>query len=114
MAAVAYDSAHPAVLQTLEGQPTSHSHSHSSEEGDHEPKTPTTASTTNDNETAEKHIGSTTGETDETRSFEAEQSIGVTKIEALYIVFGKGWKLALLWVYVPSPLSLISKPRSVC
>jgi len=31
---------------------------------------------------------------------EVERNIGVTKIEALYIVFGKGWKLAMLWLYV--------------
>jgi len=33
---------------------------------------------------------------------EVERNIGVTKIEALYIVFGKGWKLAMLWLYVLS------------
>jgi hypothetical protein len=33
---------------------------------------------------------------------EVERNIGVTKIEALYIVFGKGWKLAMLWLYVTS------------
>jgi len=31
---------------------------------------------------------------------EVERNIGVTKIEALYIVFGKGWKLAMLWLCV--------------
>jgi hypothetical protein len=31
---------------------------------------------------------------------EVERNIGVTKIEALYIVFGKGWKLVMLWLYV--------------
>ncbi|TYJ52549.1 hypothetical protein B9479_006838 [Cryptococcus floricola] len=34
---------------------------------------------------------------DDKASIEVEQSIGVTKIEALYLVFGKGWKLWLLW-----------------
>ncbi|KAG5641857.1 hypothetical protein DXG03_004097 [Asterophora parasitica] len=29
-----------------------------------------------------------------------EQDIGVTKIEALYLVFGKGWKLWLLWLSI--------------
>ena len=33
---------------------------------------------------------------------EVERNIGVTKIEALYIVFGKGWKLVMLWLYVYS------------
>ncbi|GMK54164.1 hypothetical protein CspeluHIS016_0107500 [Cutaneotrichosporon spelunceum] len=29
-----------------------------------------------------------------------EQPIGVTKIESLYMVFGKGWKLVLLWLCI--------------
>ncbi|TXT04868.1 hypothetical protein VHUM_03951 [Vanrija humicola] len=33
-------------------------------------------------------------------SAEIEQGLGVTKIEALYLVFGKGWKLFLLWFSV--------------
>ncbi|KAL1405311.1 hypothetical protein Q8F55_008938 [Vanrija albida] len=33
-------------------------------------------------------------------SAEIEQGLGVTKIEALYLVFGKGWKLLLLWFSV--------------
>ncbi|WVQ79992.1 hypothetical protein IAT38_002093 [Cryptococcus sp. DSM 104549] len=34
---------------------------------------------------------------DDTSSITIEQSKGVTKIEALYLVFGNGWKLWMLW-----------------
>ncbi|WWC59437.1 uncharacterized protein I303_101993 [Kwoniella dejecticola CBS 10117] len=34
---------------------------------------------------------------DDTSSIDIEQSQGVTKIEALYLVFGNGWKLWVLW-----------------
>jgi hypothetical protein len=39
-------------------------------------------------------------EVDSASDHEVERNIGVTKIEALYIVFGKGWKLVMLWLYV--------------
>jgi hypothetical protein len=39
-------------------------------------------------------------EVDSGSYLEVERNIGVTKIEALYIVFGKGWKLVMLWLYV--------------
>lgn len=38
----------------------------------------------------------------EAGSMVAEQDPGVTKIEALYIVFGRGWKIWLLYLSVPS------------
>ncbi|WVQ89262.1 hypothetical protein IAS59_003015 [Cryptococcus gattii] len=34
---------------------------------------------------------------DDKSSIEIEQTAGVTKIEALYLVFGNGWKLWILW-----------------
>lgn len=34
---------------------------------------------------------------DDKSSIEVEQTAGVTKIEALYLVFGNGWKLWTLW-----------------
>jgi hypothetical protein len=47
-------------------------------------------------------------ETDTDSYHEVERNIGVTKIEALYIVFGKGWKLAMLWLYVLYGFSVFS------
>ncbi|KIR69855.1 hypothetical protein I310_06420 [Cryptococcus deuterogattii CA1014] len=41
---------------------------------------------------------------DDKSSIEVEQTAGVTKIEALYLVFGNGWKLWTLW----SSIALIS------
>jgi len=41
---------------------------------------------------------SSPSETDSGSYHEVERNIGVTKIEALYIVFGKGWKLVMLWL----------------
>lgn len=81
----------PAVLHTLDGDSTVNSSS-SQEHGAEEPKgrehpNDSAAASTNN----EKH-GS-----EDSQSVEMEQSIGVTKIEALYIVFGKGWKLVALW-----------------
>lgn len=99
---MAHNDTDPAVLQTLDAQSTIHSshdgqeHEHEHEHEHHEPKDSAAASTTNDNDhVTEKH---TPSDLSETSSIEAEQSIGVTKIEALYIVFGKGWKLAMLWL----------------
>lgn len=97
MAAVAYnESGDPVVLQTLDNQ--DQSSYHHSQEGQHDPKMSAAASTSNDNPGDSEKYNAPVGYSEETRSIEAEQSIGVTKIEALYIVFGKGWKLALLWM----------------
>lgn len=66
-------------------------HENNSEEGhgqkdrDLEPTSPTAD---NDEKPSEVDSGS---------YYEVERNIGVTKIEALYIVFGKGWKLVMLW-----------------
>jgi hypothetical protein len=86
----------PAVLHTLDGDSTVHSSS--SREAVNEPKDrhnpyDSAAASTNN----EEKQGSTIDGSEDTRSIEVEQSIGVTKIEALYIVFGKGWKLVALW-----------------
>lgn len=95
MASAAYDNSHPAVLPHLDGQTSTVAE----ESGSHEQKDqphPSAATSTHDHEQgSEKHSA---GDSDETRSIEMEQSIGVTKIEALYIVFGRGWKLVGLWL----------------
>lgn len=86
------------ALHTLEGDSAVHSHSsHDAVNEKTERDTPydsAAASTNNE----EKNGSTNDAASDETRSIEMEQSIGVTKIEALYIVFGKGWKLAGLWL----------------
>ena len=63
---------------------------HEQKDRDAEPSSPTVG---DDEKPSEVDTGS---------YHEVERNIGVTKIEALYIVFGKGWKLAMLWLYVLS------------
>jgi hypothetical protein len=68
-----------------------HERNHEQKDRDLEPSSPTA-----DNDEKPSEI-------DSDSYHEVERNIGVTKIEALYIVFGKGWKLAMLWLYVPFP-----------
>jgi hypothetical protein len=63
---------------------------------DQEPSSPTPHSL--DNESEKPRMTEGGSETDSDSYHEVERNIGVTKIEALYIVFGKGWKLVLLWL----------------
>jgi hypothetical protein len=65
-----------------------HEDDHDQKDRDLEPSSPTVG---DDEKPSEVDSGS---------YHEVERNIGVTKIEALYIVFGKGWKLAMLWLYV--------------
>lgn len=89
----------PAVLHTLDNDSTAHSHSSregAEESKDHRSPFDSAAASTNN----EEKRASNDNQSDETSSIEMEQSIGVTKIEALYIVFGKGWKLVGLWLSI--------------
>ena len=81
-----------------EAQAPGHSsddHSHPRAQGEYEGKDAPTGPSSPNGITDEKPQGS---ETDTESYHEVERNIGVTKIEALYIVFGKGWKLAMLWL----------------
>ncbi|OCF37481.1 siderophore-iron transporter Str1 [Kwoniella heveanensis BCC8398] len=46
------------------------------------------------------HLDHDEASRDDASSLDIEQSDGVTKIEALYLVFGKGWKLYTLWLSI--------------
>lgn len=47
---------------------------------------------------SQAHSSPTLQRSDTRESF--NQQIGVTKIETLYMVFGRGWKLVLLWASI--------------